>query len=291
VLRLTDDSDDVCNFLLGQGFRPLEGGGYWKPFRGKSIGCALGVGPNRLHSVTWWIPLETATDRDDSVYRSSGRPVLDAPFSLDMRRETSVDRSGKRLGLNREVQTGDRDFDAYIYLETDDTESAREVLASGELRRIVLELVRGEIEVVALRKGLGRLSAVRSEDLQYLDGEWLDRLCDRLARAHDELPRFRCVLITGYRGPNAYQRTGCALFLLAIPGFGAAGWAPKEVVIATATSPTSVAISAVGVAVLAGVVWQLCKRSTAGLRHFTLIFIPAALAWCLWTVGIALMLR
>ncbi len=64
---------------------------------------------------------------------------------IHARRETSVDRLGKRLGLNREVQTGDAGFDGRVYLETDEAEAlVKRAFATPATRAAVEVLLAGE---------------------------------------------------------------------------------------------------------------------------------------------------
>ncbi len=73
-------------------------------FTWRGVRAALVVEPWGRYDVNWL------------VLRGPSLPRVYA------RRETALDRLGKRLSLNRETQTGDPGFDARVYLETDDPE-------------------------------------------------------------------------------------------------------------------------------------------------------------------------
>lgn len=285
-------TDLVAERLIEAGFQPMGDGRYRRPVDDGAVDCALGFGAkSRLERVTWWIPLRATASREVSAYRGSGRPVLDEPVALTIRPEGWRDRAGKRLGLNAEVEIGDPDFDERVYLEGDDEEGVRQMLSSAELRGLVLELFSDGVAVVAVRRGLGRLSVVREDLLHEIDVVWLERLVRRLRRAHDRLPAFRRLPNEGQPGPNAFQRTGLGLVALAFAGFFAAGWAEEDVIVATATSPATLAVAIVGAVIVAASTYRICAGRSGGLRYFLLIAIPGVAAWMLWTLGVALMLR
>lgn len=63
---------------------------------------------------------------------------------MTLRREGALDRVGKALGVNREVQLADAEFDAHIYVESEAPEATiHRTLASPAARRVVLALLRG----------------------------------------------------------------------------------------------------------------------------------------------------
>ncbi len=100
--------------------RPQRGAEFtWRGLR-----AALVVEPWGRYEVNW------------VVLRGPSLPRIYA------RRETGLDRLGKRLGLNRETQTGDAGFDARVYLETDDPEAlVQRALGSAEARAAVEALL------------------------------------------------------------------------------------------------------------------------------------------------------
>lgn len=61
---------------------------------------------------------------------------------LELSVETEGDRRGKRLGISREIQTGDRAFDDRVYVDSDEPDArVARALASAEVRAAALELL------------------------------------------------------------------------------------------------------------------------------------------------------
>lgn len=86
-------------------------------------------------------------------YRQDPRPRLEGQPEILLRWETDKDRKGKRWRLNREVQTGDQDFDDRFYVEsTAPEEHIRAVLGSAETRRIVKILFEHHCQFVGINK-------------------------------------------------------------------------------------------------------------------------------------------
>jgi hypothetical protein len=68
-----------------------------------------------------------------------------------VRPETGRDRAGKTLRLNREVQTGDAEFDASTYLETDESDATvQRALAPAPMRASLRSLLTGGLPFVRL---------------------------------------------------------------------------------------------------------------------------------------------
>lgn len=71
-----------------------------------------------------------------------------------LRREDRIDRGGKALGISREIQVGDPDFDATVYIESEAPEAVvRRALAPAEARGAALALVRGPAGAVEIGEG------------------------------------------------------------------------------------------------------------------------------------------
>ncbi len=78
----------------------------------------------------------------EGAYRGDGRARAGVRPLFVLRRETRLDRLGKRLGLCREIQTGDPVFDARVYVEADAIGGdVRAVLGDPAFRRAVLDLL------------------------------------------------------------------------------------------------------------------------------------------------------
>lgn len=133
----------------------------------QQVATSLGVGPPVDVAVPWGTePLRGVEFpwqgvRAAFVYEAWGRYELGWVMLRDAslpriyaRRETAIDRVGKRLGLNREVQTGDPDFDAKVYLETDESDAlVQRAMGSPAMRLAVGALVAGAQPYVRLGPG------------------------------------------------------------------------------------------------------------------------------------------
>ncbi len=125
----------------------------------------------------------------------AGYRAVDAfvdPQPIVLRRESAIDRFGKRLGINREVQTGDRAFDDAVYVESDvPHERLGEILRSGALRPAV-EAILGHAPFarVGLFEDDGRALRVSfvPDGLRPLQRDALAALLDASARVAESLP-------------------------------------------------------------------------------------------------------
>ncbi|MGK3991096.1 hypothetical protein WME99_49065 [Sorangium sp. So ce136] len=76
-------------------------------------------------------------------------------LNMTLRPESSRDVRGKELGINREVQWGDADFDARVYVETDAPDVAvRALLESSRARAAVVALLRWCPQIVLSATGI-----------------------------------------------------------------------------------------------------------------------------------------
>jgi hypothetical protein len=72
------------------------------------------------------------------------------------RRERAVDRLGRALRLNREVQSGADEFDRAVYIESDEEEPiVRRVVEEPKLRDAVLDSIRHHRAIILSREGVG----------------------------------------------------------------------------------------------------------------------------------------
>ncbi len=100
-----------------------------------------GEGPSSCKLTT---ELEaTGTHDGGSPFRSPHHgPVLDTLPHVVFRKESKRDRFGKRLGLNREVQTGDERFDSLVYVESNASdEDVTAIVSIPEVRESILDLL------------------------------------------------------------------------------------------------------------------------------------------------------
>ena len=85
--------------------------------------------------------LEATVVLGGTPFRQQGGDILDRLPRMKLRPERGADRFGKKLRLNREVQTGDAPFDNAVYIEsTADDDEVLAMLASPRVRRAVLQL-------------------------------------------------------------------------------------------------------------------------------------------------------
>ncbi len=111
------------------------------------------AGERRLE-FTVVCPLERAGRQGAGAgYRQDPRPRLDGQPAIVVRWETDEDRKGKRWRINREVQTGDTEFDDRFYIQSDAPEEhIHAVLGSAETRQIVKTLFEHHCDSVALKR-------------------------------------------------------------------------------------------------------------------------------------------
>lgn len=88
------------------------------------------------------------------VHFAVERPDTREMPRIVLRREGALDRGGKSLGINREIQLGDAGFDAAVYIETEAPDAfVRDVLAAPEARAAAHDLVRGPAGGLQLDEG------------------------------------------------------------------------------------------------------------------------------------------
>lgn len=88
-------------------------------------------------AITVGLRIDSGTIRGvDLVVQRAGWP------EVELRRETDADRAAKQSGLNVEVQTGDPEFDGFVYIESSYGQAVlAPMFASPDLRRALGELV------------------------------------------------------------------------------------------------------------------------------------------------------
>ncbi len=125
-------------------------------------------------------------------YRSDPRRQVKGRPRVRLRRETGRDSLGKRLDINREVQTGDEEFDARVYVESDAPDGdVREVLADERVRRGALGLLELGYREVLINDGAGRLSATfQTQSPESLDEAGLVRAAELMRQVAGALPEF-----------------------------------------------------------------------------------------------------
>jgi hypothetical protein len=208
----------------GQGYQPsqelsVDAG----TFRVGSRTFAVDVHRGKSSFTTVSTELELAgAHGEQSPYRASGRERVAALPRVLLRAERETDRVGKRLSLNREARTGDADFDAKVYIESDasDGEIGR-LLESAELRSAVLEALAVPCRHVAFNHDGHGLTA-------YMSGVALSFKVSTVARALEriaaELPPITRLAATGW---NVGQRTIFVSVLVAALSWLAHSTAPE----------------------------------------------------------------
>lgn len=151
-------------------------------------------------------------------YRRDVRPHLRERPWIVLRRETFLDRLGKALGINREIEVGDAAFDRAVYIESDapPADVAR-ILGEPRLRAAVVRVIalgyprltlHDGADAVRVRRDLPTAAQVSTESVR----EVLD-LLDLVAAS---LPTFESDEIASAPRPFA-QRTAVLLPTMVVP--------------------------------------------------------------------------
>jgi hypothetical protein len=151
--------------------------------------------PPAFHVTT--VVDEETRDPGDAVgaYREDPRPRVVGRPTILLRKETGVDRLGKQLGINREVQTGDDAFDAGVYLETEGADDdVKKVLADERVRRATVELLDLGYDRLIINHEGPTLAAVQARaSAQVMSAEVFDKTTALLSTIAGALPRFEGV--------------------------------------------------------------------------------------------------
>ena len=102
------------------------------------------------------VGLERGAAKLEVYYRGAGKAerltvLLREPAQprLVVRREGAADRLGKRLQLNREVQTGDKTFDAAAYVESDESDRVvQRALGTATVRQCLVALLEAGLQSI-----------------------------------------------------------------------------------------------------------------------------------------------
>lgn len=135
--------------------------------------------------------------------------------------EGKVERFGKAIGLNREVQTGDKAFDDLVYLDTIDTEeNVRRMFEPAAARAATATLLELGYKVQLSKDGVEAFQLVRSS--QPIDGSRSAEAVAALGRLLDALPAMSG---SGLENPRAPRRVAFAVMLIFswVAGFVAMG--------------------------------------------------------------------
>lgn len=124
--------------------------------------------------------------------------------------EGRVERLGKALGLNREVQSGDKEFDDLAYLDTIDTEqNVQRLVEPAAVRAAMSELLKLGFKVQTSDEGVEAFQLVAARDK--LDASKATEAIAALGRLADALPTFAGVSLQPSRSG---RRLGLGLTLV-----------------------------------------------------------------------------
>lgn len=188
--------------------------------------------------------------------------------------EGAVERFGKKIGLNREVQLGDPTFDDAVYLDTIDTdEQVKRALASPDVRRLILELIGFGYKVQLSARGVEAYQIVYA--MSAPDTSHVHEMIPRLAQLAQSVPSFAGETL---RKPPLVQTAVLAFIVACVAGGGVMG-AIRNSAPAHTLDPAHQAVAFIGVGgalwllAMIGVIAAMRGRSNA----FRVVLIAAAM--------------
>lgn len=207
---------------------------------------------------------------DDAGYRGAVNVVDPRPTLL--RAESAIDRFGKRIGLNRELQTGDAGFDDRVYVESDD--------ADEQLATLLRPTVRASVQTIldAARDARITLYDDVAQRLQVLlpvhraeqvERESFAALLDTIARIVEHAPPVERSGRSSPRDPRKLATISILVFsILSVPFVIIADATTRHVGYDLVATGFLVAFAAwlLAVPLLA----LLYRRRSTALRHFVL---------------------
>jgi hypothetical protein len=174
--------------------------------------------------------------------------------------EGKVERFGKAIGLNREVQTGDKEFDDLAYLDTIDTdENVTRVVESAAVRGAISDLLRLGYKVQLSSRGVEAFQVVYV--LDPVDGGRSADAVAALGRLAAALPTFSAEQLAVYR-PARRVVFAVALMLSWFIGILIAGLSER----------------------------QIARTLDEGLVGAVFV-LGGGLVWCAYVLGLVLLLR
>jgi hypothetical protein len=207
-----------------------------------------------------------------------------------VRPEIAVDRAGKTVGLNREVQTGDADFDAGVYLETDESEATvQRALGAPAMRAALRAALTGGYPYVRLGPGM---VAVR---LGYkLSGaptpEELERALQAIAPVAASAPAIDPAEIRPVgrmRGDLAAAATVVAFMVAMVLGFAApVGYADYWSPLRDADQRAGVVVTVVAWLALFPISWIWMRGHSRSFRNFLVTVLLSAVPLVLLGSGL-----
>ena len=134
-----------------------------------------------------------------------------------LRRETGIDRFGKRLRLNREVQTGDQEFDAKVYIESDERDRViQQVLASPAVKQAALAILDSGLLTLSMGPAgaSARLNRAGAKSVYQVDAAAVRRAVEKLAALAQVLPA-----VDGAEIRKPGRARGDLMVLISLVGF------------------------------------------------------------------------
>lgn len=179
------------------------------------------------------------------AYRAAPGRVVSGRPQLTVRRETGLDRLGKGLRINREVQTGDARFDDAVYIESDATDAdVAAVLGDGRVRRAMVALLALGFKSIGVNDQGETLTATyQTTDFSVVDPIQLRPAAEHLRAIALALPGFRGPFVR----PSMWNRAA-----LAVVGSILFTCAAFFALLATKSAYPPIASDAHGTGILAG---------------------------------------
>lgn len=155
-----------------------------------------------------------------SAYRGGPWATARNPGPLALRWENRRDRFGKRLGLNREIQLGDAEFDARVYVECDAPDATVRLLLSNEhTRRGIVRLLEMGAPALQLDRDGRLIVRLHWRDQDVPSGQQFGLILETLGAIAESLPalRGRAPQLRGSYLVLALVLLSLALLVLGVP--------------------------------------------------------------------------
>lgn len=174
-------------------------------------------------SLTLVVPYDThARAAAPGGYRGGGPLAAIRPMRVKLSPEQAVNRKAKEAGIDAEYQSGDAEFDARVYV---DTQTPSEVLAAvlnAEARAAIVELFALEFNRVELDDVMRQITATMITFPSRVPPKpTAGRIIDSFARLATAMPRLR--ELEGAHAQHPLERTSTALAALGLLFFLAGG--------------------------------------------------------------------
>lgn len=240
-------------------------------FAGKSVECEAG-------GKRMWIE---AYPVSRSYLRINYRLPLDTPLPhIRVRRERGLDRFGKKIHFNREVQTGDAEFDATAYIDSRDRDDdVLAVLGHADTRTTVRELLSLGYTIEFSARGIEAYQIVH--DLRPTDTETSARAAALLARLARHMPSFHASQLVPQRDWTRRQAQGVGMATAFLAVFFVGGVAAMKARVTTIEPGAQLMAFGIGAAVyfllMVALAMRLRGRSDA-LGNFILAALFGAIA-------------